>query len=242
MAQTTYRIRGIAPPDLPRDSNLRRMFWGWVVEIGLRVKDSELARGLDKHGKKLRPITAKTAKYRRSAMTERKGRALSGPPLMPARELSRTRSLLAGRASEDQAVFYWRFDAFTGESWGQILAYQAAQGRDVIGLSPKGIAKVKAEAWERWRQWKAGALKVARAEASAAPGVPKVGSYSTTHATFGIGAHAAEKFGTGEWSGGTTWPEWQRYFRQVARRQVAIPGRPAGRYNRILAHLWGSGT
>jgi hypothetical protein len=243
MASPTFRIRGIAPPDLPRDPAIRRLFWGWVVELGLARKDRELAQGLDKNGDPLRPISARTREHRRSAMTPDGRGDPSAPPLMPARQLSRTRSLLAGRAAEDAAIFYWRFDAFSGRSWGDVLAVHRRAGRDVIGLSPKGTARVRALAWERWRRWKAGTLAATPATTrSPSPGIPKVGSYSTAHATFGIGVRGPEKFGAGEWTGGMTWPEWRRYFRRASPTPVAIPGRPAAAYPRILAHVWGTRT
>lgn len=239
MADPTYRIRGIAPPDLPSERSVRLMFYSWVVEIGLRVKDRELAQGLDAKGKPLRPISPQTRKRRRSAMTPDGRGDPSAPPLMPARALSRTRSLLAGRATEDAAVFYWRFDPFTGNSWGAVLAIHRRKGRDVIGLSPKGVARVQALAWERWRAWKRGE-PIAAATRSASPGIPQVGSYSTEHATFGIGAAKAPAFVPGQSTGGMTWPEWQRYLRQPSPTPVAIPGRPAAAYPRVSAHTWGT--
>ena len=76
-------------------------------------------------------------------------------------------------------------------------------GRDVIGLSPKATARVKAAAWKRWEAWKAGRYK-AQAEPgpAKAPMIPQVGNYDTTHATFGIGATGPEKFAQGRWTGG----------------------------------------
>src|SRR6185437_1836711 len=150
MAATSFKIRGIEPPDLGSERAIRLMFWGWAVDEGLRVKDAELARGLDKDGAPLRPISPATRKHRRAAMTASGKGDPSAPPLMPAYQLSRTRSLLAGRPLPTHADFYWRFDPFTGDSWGVILAIHAKAGRDVIGLSPKGVAKVKARCWARW--------------------------------------------------------------------------------------------
>jgi hypothetical protein len=240
VAATSYKIRGIEPPDLRNHGrDTRLMFWGWVVDLGLRAKDGELAKGLDRDGQPLRPISAKTRKYRRSAMTPDGKGDPSAPPLMPARVLSRTRSLLAGRALPTHAEFYWRFDAWTGDSWGRVLAIHARKGRDVIGLSDKGVARVRAQAWDRWERWKRGEAIEPKAKAGTAPGIPKVGSYSTEHATFGIGAAGPGKFAAGEWTGGLTWPEWQRYFRQPNPAKVPIPGRPVGPYNRLLAHVWG---
>lgn len=239
MAATSYKIRGIEPPDLGSEREVRLMFWTWVRDIGLKVKDQELAQGLDKDGQPLRSISPQTRKHRRSAMTPSGKGDPAAPPLMPAYQLSRTRSLLAGRALTTHAEFYWLFDAFTGDSWGVILEIHARKGRNVIGISAKGLARVKAEAWQRWARWKAGKLGAIPALASASPGIPQVGSRDMTHATMGIGSDSPDVFKAGNFSGGKTWPEWQRYFRQTNPAPVAIPGRPAGPYNRLLAHVWG---
>jgi hypothetical protein len=237
MAATSYKIRNIAPPDLRNyPEEIRRMWWGWVVEFGLKVKDAELARGLDKDGEDLKRIRPRTRKYRRSAMTPSGKGDPNAPPLMPARALSRTRSLLAGRALSTHAEFYWRFDAFTGESWGKVLAIHARKGRDVIGISPKGLARVKALAWERWAAWKAGRYIPAPPKPPSVPVVPRVGTYDVKNATFGIGGTGP---GGAQSTGGMTWPEWRKYFTSPNPTKVAIPGRPEGRYNRLLSHVWG---
>ena len=44
-------------------------FWTFVVPIALKVKDKELAEGLDAYGDPLKPISAATRKHRRSEMT-----------------------------------------------------------------------------------------------------------------------------------------------------------------------------
>ena len=232
---TSYKIRGIEPPDLatqPKD--IKTMFWQWVVEFGLRVKDRELAQGLDRDGNPLRAISARTRKYRRSAMTPSGKGDPSAPPLMPARALSRTRSLLAGRALSTHAEFYWRFDAFTGQSWGEVLKIHARKGRNVIGLSDQGVARVRNLAWERWSQWKRGKYVPQPARPRSVPVVPMVGTSDVRRATFGIGASGP---GGPQSTGGMTWPEWRKYLRQPAK--VEIPGRPKQPYNRLLAYVWG---
>lgn len=216
------------------------MYYQWVVEIGLRVKDRELAQGLDRHGKPLRPVSARTRKHRRSAMTPDGRGDPSAPALMPARALSRTRSLLAGRATEDAAVFYWRFDPLSGDSWGKILAIHRRKGRDVIGLSDKGVARVRQLAWERWRAYKRGEPIAAGTASSTPAGIPQVGSYSTKYATFGINAQSPPKFLPGQSTGGMTWPEWRKYLRQPNEATVAPPGRAPGPHNRLLAQIWGT--
>jgi hypothetical protein len=243
MSDPTFRIRNIAPPDLPSDAGMRRLFYGWVVELGLKRKDRELAQGLDRHGKELKPLAARTRKYRRSAMTPDGRGDPQAPPLTPARQLSRTRSLLAGRATENAAVFYWKFDPFSGRGWGEVLAYHRRKGRDVIGLSPEGIAAVRAAAWGRWARYKAGHPVPSSPPApSSLPAFPAhVGKAPTAWATHGIGATTAPPFVPGQATGGMSWREWRAYFTRPNPSPVAIPGRPEGHYNRILAHAWGQG-
>jgi hypothetical protein len=251
MAATSYKIRGIAPPDLAgQPAAVKKMFWKWVADAGIKAKVKDLKDGLDKDGQTLRPIAAKTRRYRRSAMTPSGKGDPSAPPLIPAHMKSRTISLLNGRALTTHAEFYWKFDAWTGKEWGVVLAYQAAKGRDVIGLSPASTARVKAAAWRKWEAWKAGNRTVpARKAAQIAAAVPQVGSYDMSHATMGIGASDTARFAQGRWTGGMTAPEWQRYWRESAR--ASIPGRPNPRksphpevgsqFNRLLAASWGTG-
>ncbi len=247
---TSFKIRGIEPPDLASyPVDVRKTFWGWVVELGIRQKGKEILAGLDKDGKPLRAILPKTRKNRKSEMTPSGNGDPNAPALIPGWQKSRTYSLLAGRALTTHADFYWRYDAWTGDSWGQVLAYQAKKGRDVIGISPKGLATVRVQAWAKWTQWKAGTLKEAKKKAAVAVGIPQVGNYDTTHATFGIGVSSAKKFNRGTWTGGMTRDEWDAYLRGSA--VAALPGRPARpaarspisgpNYNRLLLHTWGQG-
>ena len=249
---TSYKIRGIAPPELRNYSPaVRTMFWQWVVDFGIVEKVKELKAGLDKDGEpNLKAISAKTKKYRRSAMTPGGKGDPAAPPLIPGWMKSRTISLLAGRALSTHADFFWRFDPFTADSWGKVLSYQARKGRDVIGISAKAVKAIPAQALAKWAQFKAGKLpEQKKLAAPKAPGIPKVGTYNTEHATFGIGAENVDKLKKGQWTGGMTWPEWQRYFRESAK--ASIPGRPnpmkaphpevGPQYNRLLAHIWSSG-
>jgi GNAT superfamily N-acetyltransferase len=236
-AATSYKIRGIAPPDLAdQPANVRKMYWQWVVDYGLKRKDKELAAGLNKDGGPLRPISPETRKYRRSAMTASGKGDPSAPPLTPGRQLSRTRSLLAGRALSTHAEFYWRFDAFTGDSWGVVLAVQATRGRDVFGLSPAGTAWVQAQALKRWEAYRMGAHRETAKVMERLPAVvPQIGHPVTRHATFGIGA--TPDLTRGRWTGGMSVGEMRAHFLEPA--GVAIPGRPAGTYNRLLESVWG---
>lgn len=243
MAQKGYKIRGIAPPDLASyPTSVRVLYWGWVVEFGLRRKDKELSQGLDKDGDPMRPIKQETREHRRSAMTPSGRGDPSAPPLDPGWQKSRTRSLLAGRALSSHAEFYWRYDAFTGDTWAVILGYQAQQGRDVFGLSPGGTRWVDAQARNRWEAWKAGQYRIPTKATQAAP--EPIGAVGRTDERFLVrGANAGA---AGPNAGYMTVKEWQAHFRETAR--VSIPGRaarPASKspavgpdYNRLLGHVW----
>lgn len=259
--QHGYKIRGIEPPDLASyDASTRKMYWEWVVDLGLRRKDKELSEGLDKDGKPLKPISEYTRKHRRSAMTPSGKGDPGAPPLTPGLQKSRTRSLLAGRALSTHADFYWRYDGFTGDSWAVVLSYQADRGRDVFGLSDEGLAWVKVKSWQCWQQWKDGFVRkpaaptvteVTKPPSTRAPSNRQPGESATVNtgrepteaATYGINADAPRKG-----HGGRTPAEWDAYFRQTAAAKP--PGRPASpgskspivgpRYNRILARVWAS--
>ncbi len=233
-----YTITGGEPPGLrARPESVRRMYWGWVVEEGIRAKEADLARGLDKDGKPLKPISAYTRAHRRSAMTPTGRGSPSAPPLTPAYQLSRTRSLLTGRAEVDGAEFWWRFDPFTGGSWARILEYQKAQGRDVFGLSKEGVNRAVGRARALYQRWERGEIVPMPREIQVpqAPPIAVVGKTDLTHATMGINAPTS----LGQWSGGMRVEDWQKHFRQPA--QVTIPARSSTNYNRLLGHIWGSG-
>ena len=175
--QHGYKIRGIEPPDLAGyGADLKKLYWSWVVELGLKRKDRELSQGLDKDGSPLRAISQYTRDHRRSAMTPSGKGDPGAPPLTPGYQKSRTRSLLAGRAFTTHAAFFWKYDAWTGDSWAVVLSYQAARGRDALasrlparrGLRPRagpcgqpgsGVMSAKSsssqaskEPW-RFRRW-----------------------------------------------------------------------------------------
>jgi hypothetical protein len=237
--RTSYKLSGIEPPDLVNfPNNVRKMYWQWVVDFGLKRKDKELSEGLDKDGKALKPILAETRKHRRSEMTPTGRGSPSAPPLTPGYQKSRTRSLLAGRAFTTHAEFFWLYDPHTGDSWGVILADQAKQGRNVFGLSPAGTAWVQAQALRKWNQWKAGNREVVERIAPQRQPVeiPQIGSYNFEHATWGIGATSGERFKPGQYTGGMTADEWEKYYRKEAK--ATIPGRPKKPYNVLLSHIW----
>lgn len=257
MAGTSYKLRGIEPPDLARyPADVKKLFWSWVVELGIASKGKDILAGLDKDGSPLRAISAKTRKYRKSAMTPSGKGDPNAPALIPGWQKSRTYSLLAGRALTTHAEFYWRYDAWTGDQWGQVLRYQAQKGRDVIGLSPAGTARVKIAAWRKWELWKQGKVRQVAAVPRAAQraGVPQVGRYQTANATFGMSAGGTavdeSTFKTGRWTGGMTPEEWAAYYRQTASaRPPGRPGRPKAMseisgpgYNRLIKATWNQGT
>ena len=175
MPQVGYRIRGIEPADLIQfPESVRLMYWGWVVELGLKRKDQDLAAGLDKDGAPLRPLKPESIKHRKSQVgpTFRHAR-----PLSPGQARSRVRSLLTGRAHTSSAEFWWKFDPITGRSFADVLLAQQEQGRDVFGLSPAGTSWVRSEAAKRWQAWTARAgfagppaAKPGRQVAKQAPG------------------------------------------------------------------------
>lgn len=154
MAQSfAFKVEGVEPPGYRDRPDLHQEFWRTVVALVLSVKDRELAEGKDALGQPMTPISLYTREHRKSAMGPADPNA---PPLTPAYGLSRTRSLLDGRAhaAQHHALFFWRVDPVTGQHWGKILGYHRKGSkklpvRNVIGLSPAGRAEVQ----RRARQW-----------------------------------------------------------------------------------------
>lgn len=248
----SIKITGIAPADvLAAPEPLRRQYWQIVVPIALKVKDKELAEGLDAHGDPLKPISAKTRKYRRSAMTPTGKGSPSAPPLMPAYQKSRVRSLLAGRAFASHAELYWRYDPFTGASFDVILNYQREMGRDVFGISPDGMRQIQQQASVEWTKWKKSGLaptvkKAAFPSAALSAGpqprivrivhesaLPNaaakttvgVGNMSTRWMTRGAQAPTVKALKALPRTGSMTWEDWRRYYTQ----EEGTPGKPPSR-------------
>lgn len=230
------------------------MYWGWVVDLGIRAKDQDLALGLDAFGEPLRPISEKTRKNRKSEMMPGGKGDPNAPPLTPGREKSRTRSLLAGIAFPDRAEFYWRFDPWTGASWSEILTYQAEdQGRDVFGLSPESTQWVRLQALARWRAWLRNPVVPAElaGKANIPPLTPRVGQAFDLSQFYGRGKMGLENVTLGinapsraaieanrQRQGLMTESELKEFFRQAA--PAAVQGRPSTAYNRLLQSVWGS--
>ena len=236
-----FTIAGMEPPDANRyTADDRLMFYGWVLELALRAKDRDLAKGLDKDGKPLRPISARTRKYRKSAMTPSGKGDPSAPPLEPGWQKSRVRSLLKGKAFVDRAEIWWGYDAHTGDSFATILDYQATEGRDVFGLSPAAMTRVRAQAWDRWHKWQRGKVIPVAKEYAAVAKPMRAGSYETKY--LDVMGHA-EEIAKGQHIGFLTFEKLQEYMRQSApARLVGRPIRPrvispvsGPLYNRLIA-------
>lgn len=237
-----YTITGLDPPGFERfPDDARKMYYDWVVEIGLRQKDRDLAKGLDAKGEPFKAISRKTRKYRKSAMTPSGKGDPNAPPLIPGWQKSRVRSLLTGKAFPDKAEFWWRYDAFTGDSFARILEYQRDRyGRDAFGLGPQALARVKAQAWERWAKWRAGKYKEPK-PIKAIPAKPITIGRVDKRWTEPMGLGPPERHPT------MTYEKLVEYLRQPA--PAVLRGRPlepkvmspiAGpRYNILLQHIYG---
>jgi hypothetical protein len=250
----SFKIRGIEPPDLARfPADVKKLFWSWVVEIGLKIKAKEILAGIDVTGGVM-SISAKTRKRRKSAMTSSGKGDPDAPALIPGWQKSRTYSLLAGRPFTTHAEFYWRYDPWTGKQWGVTLRYLADMGLDTIGLSPQGQATLKVQSWDRWSKYKAGTLPERLTKLPGRPvtpevTVPRVGQYERQYVTPGGMVLGEPSRGKVETTGLMTPEEWRRYFTGPAR--AAPPGRPAyppsrspisgPGYQRIIGYTWPQG-
>jgi hypothetical protein len=124
----------------------RRAYWRRLAEIAYFLKRQEIARGIGADGKKLPHVKPES----------RPDRA-KGPPLDPHYGESRTARLLAYSSTATGATLYWR--ASGRRSWAEILGYHARVGgevqgaplRDTLGISPRGRARVVAQARDWWR-------------------------------------------------------------------------------------------
>ena len=179
----------------------RRLLLRAARDIGLEEKRADIAAGLDAEGNPFAPLKPRTIKYRRSAMGTADKNA---PPLIPAHALSRTSSLLDARAHADHVLFFWRFDAHTEGPWGRILHYHrigaaALPVRDVFGLSPSCVARIKARVASWWDARRTGRglvaeglkaapeLQIPASIASTPASIKVVGRTDIEHYTFGIG-------------------------------------------------------
>ena len=207
----------------------------WIGIYGLKEKDAELAAGLDRRGVPMRAVLATTARNRVSEM----GPADPGaPPLMPAYGASRTRLLLTSELTDRGARFFWEFDPLTGDSWGQILDYHRKGvgkrkiKRDVIGISPQALERVRRQVMRRWNEWKlrgfpSDAPDIRRPIPVAQANLPRRGPAPSPVAVFGIGGE--DRARPGEQSTG-------RFQRVSAPRE---PFGPARGWRRFWDMFWG---
>lgn len=160
----TITVEQVGPafdPDYLRSSaSVKAEVKRWIIVYGLKEKDADLAAGLDVKGQPLAPLSLETIRHRDSDMGPADPYA---PPLMPAYATSRTRLLLTGEATTSGAQFFWEYDPLTGGSWGRILdahrrgRYGRGRGkrrRNVIGISPDAIRRVRNQVMARWQTWK----------------------------------------------------------------------------------------
>lgn len=157
----SFILKGFEPAGVRKASaQERRLFWQAVAAYVVELKAAELEAGLDRNGEELVALKPRTIKYRRSAMGPADPNA---PPLQPAHGLSRTRSLFTVEVSPSAngLVCFWAFDSRTGASWGEILDHHrkgsgALPIRDVFGLSPQSMARLKQRASDWWRGYELG--------------------------------------------------------------------------------------
>jgi hypothetical protein len=164
---TSFRITlaEVAPADpafARLDARGRAEFLRAVVVFGIEEHKAQTARGIGANGGRLRPLALRTILHRKSAMGPADPHA---PPLIPAHGLSRTASLLDGRAHADHALFFWRYDEYTDRGWGKMLAIHRRGNRrlpprDVIGLSPGALQRVRARAGAWWDVHRARLLRL----------------------------------------------------------------------------------
>jgi hypothetical protein len=124
----------------------RRAYWYRLSEIAYFIKRQEISRGIGADGRKL-------AKVKPSSRPD----GSDGPPLDPHYGESRTARLLAYSSTASGATLFWR--ASGRKSWALILSYHAriegeevrgAPLRDTLGISPRGRARVVAQARDWW--------------------------------------------------------------------------------------------
>ena len=177
----------------------------WVAVFGLKEKDADLAAGLDAKGRPLRPVSEATRRNRRSAMGPADPDA---PALMPAYAVSRTRLLLDAEVSVKAGAveFFWTYDAFTDGSWGKILDHhrkgigKRKVKRDVIGISPAALSRIRDQIASRWAAWKLAGLRPGwqpdrKPIASPPPRLVVVGRTDYDQFTYGIGTSGAPRPG-----------------------------------------------
>ena len=141
----------------PPSARQRRTYYAILAAELWHQKQVELSEGLDARGDALVPV--KLPRKGTSDWHGRKYRKGTGPPLMPFRIDSRTRNLLRYRSNEREAVVYWAAIRAPGSpyTWPEILVFHAeglvrgAPARNVIGISPEGLALAVERSIKRYR-------------------------------------------------------------------------------------------
>ena len=131
---------------------LKKAYFRELAEQAMKIKQEEILRGIDRHGKRFAKLSRRTIENRRSAMVRYADPY--APVFIPAHEQSRTFSYLRYEIRSNGVWFFWRHDPRTGGSWGDILRHHAtgqATGkvRDSFGISPSGMAKLE-HLMEQW--------------------------------------------------------------------------------------------
>lgn len=161
-APINFTVKGLAPEHDPTWATATRRqkaaYLRVCRELVLTEWDKQTAAGLDKDGVPLAKLSPKTIKYRRSAMGAADPHA---PPLQPAHELSRTRSLVDARIVGTTVQVFWKFDPISGKRWGTILGYHRdgkrhLPHRDVFGLSQEARQRVLQGAFHWWAAFSRG--------------------------------------------------------------------------------------
>lgn len=173
-----YRLAGIAPetdPVYALRPQARKAFWREAAVVGLKVKKRSLARGLDKDGNRMAPVSLLTRQARRANVNPVRGeRPYSSrgtanpyaPPLQATGTNSRTYALLRFEIRGESVWYYWGLDSDTGLDWGIVLARHAGgfwqrfvyprpsfgfvKPRDVIGLSNQDLRDIAQEMGRWW--------------------------------------------------------------------------------------------
>lgn len=172
-----YRLSGIEPKNdaAYRAPGASEAFWKQSSAVGLRVKRNSLARGLDRHGKPMHPISPLTRRAREddvdpvrgSRPYSPRGRANPlAPPLQATGGNSRTYALLHPTIEGESVWYSWGRDPSTGKDWGSVLARHAGgfwqrfvyprtgpgfvKPRDVIGLSPADLRTIRSAMLKWW--------------------------------------------------------------------------------------------
>jgi hypothetical protein len=172
-----FRLAGIAPDDdTAFTPAARKAFWKQAGKVAITVKQSSLARRLDRHGNLMTPISIPTAIARDADVNPVTGRtpystygraSSTNAPLQATGKLSRTQTLMRAIPEAGGVWIYWMRDRETGRMWGEILRRHArgfmqrfvypssgvgyVPPRDVIGLSEEDQAAVEQRMDQWWR-------------------------------------------------------------------------------------------